>query len=310
MEVKTFIFLGFWADYEVLCIQQACDDAYRVRQFDPSRALREHPPLGLPRVLVKPLRGLLERRLLREQFERHPDAIFVMLDSPLLESALRVCPTTACIHVLMRNTLRVGSRVGQAVLAARDSGCPVWSFDPDDCARHRFHPYAQFVARVAGIGGSVSTPFDLVFIGQDKGRSTLLQGIQQQAEAAGLRCHIDIRTHRKRTSRADRNIPYADYLRLQCQGRCIIDIVKPGQAGLTLRPLEAALYQRKLLTNSAVVRTLPFYHPDNILLFDEARPLTPERLRRFMDAPLQPVAPEQLAAFSLPHLLRQMIRVA
>lgn len=53
--------------------------------------------------------------------------------------------------------------------------------------------------------------------------------------------------------------PYPTVLRESQKAHCILDITQKGQTGLTLRPYEAVVYNRKLLTNNKSILTFPFY---------------------------------------------------
>nr|GFC92954.1 hypothetical protein [Tanacetum cinerariifolium] len=61
----------------------------------------------------------------------------------------------------------------------------------------------------------------------------------------------------------------ADYVR---RSEILIDIVRPGHAGLSFRFFEALLYRKKMITNNASVAAYDFYDPRNILIIDSERP--------------------------------------
>lgn len=65
----------------------------------------------------------------------------------------------------------------------------------------------------------------------------------------------------------------ADYVR---RSEILIDIVRPGHAGLSFRFFEALLYRKKMITNNASVAAYDFYDPRNILIIDSERPVIPE----------------------------------
>ena len=84
-----------------------------------------------------------------------------------------------------------------------------------------------------------------------------------------------------------KQIPYTQYLDLQLDCRCLVDITQQGQHGLTLRPLEAAVYGRKLLSNNTSLKTHALFHPNNILLIENK--VHAQELVDFMEKPLQPI---------------------
>jgi hypothetical protein len=61
------------------------------------------------------------------------------------------------------------------------------------------------------------------------------------------------------------------------RSRIILDIAKPGQAGLSFRFFEAMASRKKVITTNQSVVVYDFYNPANILVIDEANPVIPER---------------------------------
>ena len=66
------------------------------------------------------------------------------------------------------------------------------------------------------------------------------------------------------------------------RSRIILDISKPGQAGLSFRFFEAMAARKKVITTNRHVLDYDFYNPANILVIDEADPVIPES---FVSAP-------------------------
>jgi hypothetical protein len=65
----------------------------------------------------------------------------------------------------------------------------------------------------------------------------------------------------------------AEYVR---RSEILIDIVRPGHAGLSFRFFEALLYRKKMITNNPSVADYDFYDPRNILIIDSDHPVIPE----------------------------------
>lgn len=94
-----------------------------------------------------------------------------------------------------------------------------------------------------------------------------------------------------------KNISYKKILTEEMKSRCIIDIVKEGQEGLTLRVLEALFLNKKLLTNNQKVKELDFYHPNNILSFETE--ITAEEILEFLDRESTGVSPHVKEKYSV-----------
>ena len=62
-------------------------------------------------------------------------------------------------------------------------------------------------------------------------------------------------------------MPYKVVLEKTLQANCILEIVRPGQVGFTLRVFEAVVYNKKLLTNNANITEFPFYNTKYMRVF-------------------------------------------
>lgn len=295
-----FIFIGYWPDYEELFIRQTASDNITLQIANPRHIWNSKNNSRYLKWLNKPFRAGQERKIIQQIFSRNPSSVCIVPDSFVPLDALCRFPKIINAHILMRNTLQLMNNTSKQVLKAQKMGYPVWSFDQHDCQQYDFHFYNQFIERISEIN-NIPIKYDLLFIGLDKGRLSLLKAIQNIANQTRLKCHLDIRSKNK--CGVGHHLNYLEFLKIECSSQCIIDIVKEGQAGLTLRPLEAALYQRKLLTNNSAVVELPFYHADNILFFHDINDINAPILQDFLAKPLSPINPDTLKPFKLTALL-------
>lgn len=74
------------------------------------------------------------------------------------------------------------------------------------------------------------------------------------------------------------------------RSQIILDIAKPGQAGLSFRFFEAMAARKKVITTNKHVLDYDFYNPANILVIDEAEPVIPAS---FLSEPYVDI-PEQI----------------
>lgn len=61
--------------------------------------------------------------------------------------------------------------------------------------------------------------------------------------------------------------------------KCIVEIVKCGQAGITLRTCEAIAFNKKLLTNNTSIKNLPFYDPRYMSVFETTKDIDIDFIR-------------------------------
>lgn len=81
-------------------------------------------------------------------------------------------------------------------------------------------------------------------------------------EKLGLQCSFLI------FKRKAKGISYLENIRNVSRCSCVVDITA-GQAGISLRPLEALFFDKKLITNNKSIKEYSFYHPSNIFVLEE-----------------------------------------
>lgn len=121
---------------------------------------------------------------------------------------------------------------------------------------------------------------DAYFVGVGTDRFSILCDVARCGKKAGLKMHLDIihKLNPKTMQNVPSNvlihsfeniIPYGESLKRTLNAKCILDVVRPEQAGLTLRAYEAVVYNRKLLTNNKSIFLFPFYDPRFMQYFEK-----------------------------------------
>lgn len=149
-----------------------------------------------------------------------------------------------------------------------------WSYSKYDCAKYSleynttFYPYDLPEA-------SKMIEYDVCFIGKDKGRLQEILAVKEELEKRGLRTYFHISpTHqyellKNRIYKA--KIPYKDVDSIIARSKCILDIEVSKTAGLTIRPFEALLRNKKLITNNVSLAEEDFYCPENVFIIGKDR---------------------------------------
>lgn len=91
-------------------------------------------------------------------------------------------------------------------------------------------------------------------------------------------------------------MPYHEYLEKTLEAQATVELMRPGQTGLTLRSLETIYWPIKLVTNNPVIEHYRFYHPDNIFVVGKD-PL--DQLPNFLKKPSVPI-PSEIKEFYQP----------
>ncbi|MBX2884835.1 MAG: hypothetical protein KTR32_33075 [Granulosicoccus sp.] len=300
-EPVTIACIGFWSEYDHAFLEHAQSAHFRTVVVNPFQQLGKTTN---PKYLPKPLRTALLKRVATKLIQQHANNYILLQDERLLIDALLNIDQKLSASILMRNSLIESEKVRDRIPAIKQRGYSIWSFDAEDCQRHGFHKYDQFISK---IGTYENTPIkiDFGFIGKNKGRKEQLESLRQKLQDMGFRCEIDLRVGARKKGTGKVDLPYAEYLQEICKARCMIDIVQEQQAGITLRPLEAAIYQRKLMTNSIRVKDLSFYNKNNIFVIGHD---SWDRLQGFMEMSFVEPGEETLSPYMTEAMLSKVVQ--
>lgn len=138
----------------------------------------------------------------------------------------------------------------------------IWTFMKEDAIRNGFKYGATFYNPRLALNcfdkdSQTATDCDLLFVGTDKGRKGFLLNLKSQLEKNKVVCDFKIVDNfRSLFSRKySREISYKNLCRLNKRTSAILDVVQEGQTGLTLRIMEGLLFDKKIVTTNAAIRT-------------------------------------------------------
>jgi len=179
----------------------------------------------------------------------------------------------------------------------RKLGVRVCTFDYDDSRKYGLDFVGQ-VYRYPDISRSVGNDTEVLFIGVDKKRAPKLDAVAATLEKEGIPYNFmllyDKHSKPGRFPRLDKcvmkeSIPYQDVLRKSSRAKCLLDILQPGQSGMTMRVLEALFLGKKLITDNISAKQEPLYRKENIYIIgDPEQPW--DNIRRFLDEPFLPLS--------------------
>ena len=287
--------LGFWPDYDALFLASA-QSPYLTRVINPFD-LTPSPQIfsKLPRII----RECVFQPIITRYIKQYPQDIFIFGEHRVILKTLVSLQIPIRGSILLRNPIsKPNGKSAKLLRTLQERGYTVWSFDPQDCARFGFSLYKQFIAPLNQVS-NIEPDIDFSFIGRDKGRQIILDQLTNLLKTDGYTYDFDL------LSNKTPNLSYTEYLNKTLRARCIIDIVQIGQTGLTLRPLEALIYKRKLLTNNPTVLLEEFYHPDNVLFISEAT--ESKEIQQFMNTPNMTVDEKAIESSSVTRLLDSIV---
>lgn len=158
-----------------------------------------------------------------------------------------------------------------------DCNVEIWSFDEDDCKKHNLMYNTQYYFNDVEINTS-EIKQDVFFVGGDKGRIEDLIKFQKIISQIHISSYFHITSgagsfhgalfskNKKFSDYYKQKISYDEVLEYIGKSKAILDYVSEGQTGLTIRPLEALFFRKKLITNDVSIIDRDFYERKNIFV--------------------------------------------
>ena len=194
--------------------------------------------------------------------------------------------------------------------------CEIWTFDPKDAQKYGWNFNEQFyfvpTSSQGAVTPSTGTNICAFLIAFDKGRYNTAKVIRQQLLNCGVNC--DFHMVKESTRNYDKNdeewltnqtMSYDELLKRIQQSDIIVELVRPGQTGLTVRALEAAFYNKKLITNNPEIKTSELYDPNNVLVITDN---FERELKEFLKLPYHILPKTTLSKFTFESWLKNFFR--
>ena len=149
-----------------------------------------------------------------------------------------------------------------------------FTFDYEDSRRiDAIHTMCLYSKRDVPIVEKVKKN-SVYFVGMNKkNRVEIIHEIWDKLQSGGIKCDfnivgVDKDSQIKEDIHYNNMQTYDEILEHIQSYECILEVLQPGQSGVTLRYYEAVLYNKKLITNNQLVKKLPFYDSKYIQVFD------------------------------------------
>lgn len=149
-----------------------------------------------------------------------------------------------------------------------------FTFDPKDAGEAGYKYTMNVYSYHEPEQGGEKADIYFSFFGLD--RLDLVRGLASYLEKRQVNCNFiyvgDIDREQYEldsVKHAEKRIAYSDILKDAVQANCLLEILRPGQAGSSLRYYEAVCYNKKLLTTNKNVVNLPFYDSRYMRVFEK-----------------------------------------
>ena len=153
----------------------------------------------------------------------------------------------------------------------------ILSFDKVDCLKYgfTFMPQGQVFSKPKNMQVWKKKKTDIFFAGMGAGRIDILNETALRLEGqVDYKMHVvgvsDDKQERKTHIAYNQPISYEEEMQYVFNTNTVLDVVKEGQSGITLRICEALLFNKKILTNNESVKYMSFYNPIYIWIYKDA----------------------------------------
>lgn len=152
----------------------------------------------------------------------------------------------------------------------------ILTFDPEDAKKYGFVKMNPTFSCPSYLSVNSSISSDAFFIGYAGNRLDILHSCYEKL-ISKLR-KVDFRIVGVEDDKMlkeskivyNTSLSYHETLQREYNTSCIVEVLKPGQSGPTLRMCEAIVFGKRLLTNNKYILELPFYDPRYIHYFETA----------------------------------------
>jgi hypothetical protein len=144
--------------------------------------------------------------------------------------------------------------------------------------------------------------YDVLFVGKDKGRAPMINDLEHTMSEMNIDTYFYIVNDKALAGNHRPFVPYEEYLTLLSKSKSILDIVQPGQNGLTLRPMESLFFRKKLITNDPTIKTREFYKPNNIFIIGEDNV---DGLKQFLATPFEDIPADIVKHYDIDSWLKR-----
>lgn len=194
--------------------------------------------------------------------------------------------------------------------AFQELNCELWSFDKYDCSQFGMKYNTQWYGKDDDMNDEgIEIKRDIVFVGADKGRLDQVFRMKEILSESFIKMDAfiiaDKCTKKENLKKCLRHsLSYSQFLKLELESAAILDILQDNQSGMSLRPLEAIHYQKKLITNDKGIGEERFYDSRNIYSLENGL----EGIRAFLESPYYELGQDVIRHYSFESWMSRFFR--
>lgn len=151
----------------------------------------------------------------------------------------------------------------------------VFTFDHHDAAKFGFEKLHNYNYLTEIPPRQITS--DLIYVGSFDDRILYLEQIAQEMEKRKIKYRFIIVKGKSIKNKVpscgfefrSEKIPLQNLPDYYASAKAIVDLVRPGQNGLSFRFFEAMALKKKMITNNSAVKNYDFYNPTNIFVIED-----------------------------------------
>ncbi|UUM30479.1 lipopolysaccharide biosynthesis protein [Vibrio japonicus] len=254
--MKTLVFLGYKEDYEQVEID-ALRRTYHVHHIEVSKFTKRL--ISNAFFLNKKLQHYVFKKIIQKKIATIEGIDYIFLTDSLRH--IRAAKGLKFKKIVLFRNVFDGSYLHEL------DEFEVYSFEDNDCIKYGFKCFNVPAPSLYVIDTlELKRENDVSFVGLDKGRGELLNGIKRTLDSCDVKCNITIFQKHKA-------LTYNEYLEAMLNTNAVLEITSGNQASSTMRIIEAIYSERKIISNNKHLLTHQMYHKDNFLIFKDLEDL-------------------------------------
>lgn len=158
----------------------------------------------------------------------------------------------------------------------KKNGCEVWSFDKDDCEKYKMKFGDTYYFPISRNGFGSEHKHSVFYVGINRpGRKEFLDKIGEYLGENGLNYRFNLTaipgdlTNSK--GHFSPRMHYKEVIKSIENSAAVLDLNRENQSGMTLRPMEALFFRKKLITNNVNIPRYSIYDEQNTYIVKDER---------------------------------------
>lgn len=261
--MKSVIFWGWYSDYDLATIN-LLGSRYNVLNFSMNKFTR--CILSIARYIFgEKGHSRLSVYLIGKKLNK--SAVIIFSDDILFYESLFQYLSLPRKIVIFRN--KIPKDLKYKIEKLRQYEFEMYTFDESDALYYNIIFKGQYLPCIFKHGPSKPNG-QAYFLGLSKGRDHILNRLSIRLKEKGVASDITVvKKYNFGIKFYKGKVSYKNNIKKVIESSYIIDIVREGQTGLTLRALESVFYNRKLITNNQEIKKYDFYNERNILILND-----------------------------------------